>query len=135
MSVDVSLFSVGWLLLLLGAIIHFALTVATLLGYGPYGKCLAPRLGASDVPEVRAFSRHIALHVFIMGVAWWGLAFWGIRNGHWWAWIALLLMGLSHFAAFAWTETRSEGSWHPPDRRWWGLLTVFVVSMALTLPS
>ncbi len=135
MSFDLSLFSAGWLLLLLGALIHFALTVATLLGFGPYGKRLAPRLGASDVPEVGAFSRHIALHVFIMGVAWWGLAYWGIRDGYWWAWLALLLMGLSHFAAFAWTETRSEGSWQPPDWRWWGLLVGFVVSMILTVPS
>jgi hypothetical protein len=134
MSATVSPFLVGWLLLLLGAVIHFALTLATLAGYGPYGRGLAARLQAGDQPEVRAFSRHIAMHVFIMGVAWWGLTYWGIRDGHWWAWLALLLMGLAHFAAFAWTETRREGSWHPPDWRWWGLLVAFVVSMALTAP-
>ena len=132
---QLNLFTLGWLLLLVGALIHFALTLTTLLGHGPYGRCLTPRLGASDAPELRAFSRHIAMHVLIMGVAWWGLAFWGIRDGHWWAWLALLAMGLTHFAAFAWTETRREGSWHPPDWRWWGLLAVFVVSMALTVPG
>ncbi len=134
MPLNLDLFTVGWLLLLLGAAIHFALTLATLAGFGPYGKCLVPRLGARDATELRAFSRHIALHVFIMGVAWWGLTFWGIRDGHWWAWLALLLMGFTHFAAFAWTETRSEGRWQPPDWRWWGLLAGFVLSLALTVP-
>ena len=129
-----SLFGFGWLLLLMGACIHFALTLATLYGFGPYGKGLTTRLAASAIPEVRAFSRHIAMHVLIMGVAWWALAFWGIRDGQWWAWIALLAMGLTHFGAFAWTETRREGSWRPPDWRWWGLLAGFVVSMALTIP-
>lgn len=129
-----SLFSLGWLLLLLGALIHLALTIATLFGYGPYGKGLVGRLAASGIPEARAFSCHIAMHVFIMGVAWWALTYWGIRDGHWWAWIALLCMGLTHFGAFAWTETRSEGSWHPPDWRWWGLLASFVLSLALTVP-
>ena len=129
-----SLFDFGWLLLLVGACIHFALTLATLYGYGPYGKGLAQRLAAGDVPEVGAFSRHIAMHVLIMGVAWWALTFWGIRDGHWWAWIALLAMGLTHFGAFAWTETRHGGRWRPPDWRWWGLLAGFVVSMALTIP-
>ena len=132
---QLSLFTLGWLLLLGGALIHFALTLATLLGYGPYGKVLTSRLAAGAAPELRAFSRHIAVHILIMGVAWWGLAFWGIRDGHWWAWGALLLMGLTHFAAFAWTETRSQGRWHPPDWRWWGLLLGFVVSMALTVPG
>lgn len=130
----ISLFSLGWLLLLVGALIHFALTIATLFGYGPYGKDLVSRLSASGIPEVHAFSRHIAMHVLIMGVAWWALTYWGIRDGHWWAWLALLIMGLTHFGAFAWTETRSEGSWRPPDWRWWGLLAGFVVSMALTIP-
>ena len=129
-----TLFTLGWLLLLVGGLIHFALTIATLLGYGPYGKDLAPRLGAGAALELRAFSRHVAMHVLIMGFAWWGLAFWGIRDGHWWAWGALLLMGLTHFAAFGWTETRREGRWYPPDWRWWGLLLGFVVSMALTAP-
>ena len=135
MPVDFSLFTIGWLLLLLGAVIHFALTLATLVGYGPYGKVLTPRLGASELPELQAFSRHIALHVLIMGVAWWALAFWGVRDGHWWAWIALMLMGLAHFAAFAWTETRRGGSRHPPNWRWWGLLVTFVLGMVLTVPS
>lgn len=130
-----SLFTLGWLLLLMGALIHFALTIATLFGYGPYGTCLSTRLGASDEAELRAFSRHIAMHVFIMGVAWWGLTFWGIRDGHWWAWFALLAMGLTHFAAFAWTETRQQGSWHTPDWRWWGLLAGFVISLVLTVPG
>ena len=55
MPVDFSLFTIGWLLLLLGAVIHFALTLATLVGYGPYGKVLTPRLGASELPELQAF--------------------------------------------------------------------------------
>lgn len=134
-AIEFNYFALGWFLLLGGAVIHFALTLATLLGYGPYGTSLVPRLGARAAPEVRAFSRHIAMHVFIMGVAWWGLTFWGIRDGHWWAWVALLAMGLTHFAAFAWTETRSEGRWQAPDWRWWGLLAGFVVSMVLTVPG
>lgn len=134
MTSGLNLFDVGWLLLLLGAVIHFALTLATLLGFGPYGKALAQRLGTTRPADLRALSRHIAMHVLIMGVAWWGIVYWGVRHGYWWAWWTLLLMGLTHFAAFAWTETRRAGRWHPPDWRWWALLAVFAVSLFLTAP-
>ncbi len=134
MGASLDLFDVGWLLLLLGAGIHFALTLATLLGYGPYGKALTARLGATRAAELRALSRHVAMHVLIMGAAWWGLTYWGIRYGHWWAWWTLLVMGLTHFGAFAWTETRRAGRWHAPDWRWWALLAGFALSMALTAP-